>query len=70
LEREVRRLEGLGQLGFAFRTAEAGAIQSPPAEAGLFLDAKPCELFVGVAAAAPDDAKLRRKRNSPMPPLN
>ncbi|HVA40321.1 MAG TPA: IS1182 family transposase [Candidatus Binataceae bacterium] len=47
MEREVRRLEGLGQLGFAFRTAEAGAIQSSPDEAGLFLDAKPCELFVG-----------------------
>jgi transposase len=50
MERETRRLEGLGQLGFDFRTAEEsidGSIDGQDGEPELFLDAEPRELFVG-----------------------
>ncbi len=49
MERETRRLEGLGQLGFDFRTAEesAGQVQQRAGEDDLFLDPEPHELFVG-----------------------
>jgi len=49
MQRETRRLEGLGQLGLAFCGAEStGEVaNSQTDEAGLFLDAEPCELFVG-----------------------
>jgi len=46
MEREVRRLEGMGQLGFGFggsaRPKERRAVEEE-----LFLDADPHELFVG-----------------------
>jgi hypothetical protein len=43
MQRETRRLEGLGQLGFAFRGAEStgDGAQRQADEAGLFLDAAP-----------------------------
>jgi hypothetical protein len=49
MEREVRRLEGLGQLGFDF-CPPATVDESEPQQAGggeVFLDAEPRELFVG-----------------------
>jgi hypothetical protein len=45
---EVRRLKGLGQLGFDF--CPAAVDESDPRQAGrdeVFLDAEPRELFVG-----------------------
>jgi hypothetical protein len=49
MQRETRRLEGLGQLGLAFCGAEStGEVaHSQTDEAGLFQEAEPCELFVG-----------------------
>ena len=49
VEREVRRLEGLGQLGFDFRTAEliGDGVKHQVDEADRFLDAEPRALFVG-----------------------
>jgi transposase len=49
VEREVRRLEGLGQLGFDFRTAQSigDGVKHQVDEADLFLDAEPRALFVG-----------------------
>lgn len=49
MERETRRLEGLGQLGFDFRIAEEsnGQVQQQAGEDDLFLDPEPRELFVG-----------------------
>jgi hypothetical protein len=49
MERETRRLEGLGQLGFAF-VAEMSEQQGRTDETDqndLFLDPEPCGLFVG-----------------------
>jgi transposase len=47
MEREVRRLEGLGQTGFDFRPAASAGIYTQADEADCFLDAEPRELFVG-----------------------
>jgi transposase len=49
VERETRRLEGLGQLGFDFSKIESitDEIRYEISEADLFLDAEPRELFVG-----------------------
>jgi transposase len=50
MERETRRLEGLGQLGFDFRSAEEsanGRLQARSGEDDLFLDHEPQQLFVG-----------------------
>jgi len=49
VERETRRLEGLGQLGFDFRLAQPPGDEAKrrAEEADLFLDAEPRELFVG-----------------------
>ncbi len=49
VERETRRLEGLGQLGFDFRLAQPPGDEARrrAEEADLFLDAEPRELFVG-----------------------
>jgi len=49
MEREVRRLEGLGQLGFDFcppATVDEGAPRQTSGDE-MFLDAEPRELFVG-----------------------
>jgi hypothetical protein len=49
MERETRRLEGLGQLGFAF-VAEMSEQQGRTDETDqndLFLDPVPCGLYVG-----------------------
>ena len=55
---ETRRLEGLGQLGFAFPMTKSSGVpaRSPGDEAVVFLDADPCELFVGAQRL---DAYLR-----------
>ena len=54
---ETRRLEGLGQLGFDFPTKSSGVpARSQGNEAEVFLDADPCELFVGAQRL---DAYLR-----------
>jgi hypothetical protein len=48
VDREARRLEGMGQLGFGFDRI-AGS-ETPPANAAedeLFVDGEPRELFVG-----------------------
>lgn len=49
MEREARRLEGLGQLGFDFRSTEAepDLAQDQANEADLFLEPEPRGLFVG-----------------------
>jgi transposase len=49
VERETRRLEGLGQLDFDFSKIESitDEIRCEISEADLFLDAEPRELFVG-----------------------
>jgi transposase len=49
MEREARRLEGLGQLGFDFRSTEAAPdlAQDQANEADLFLEPEPRGLFVG-----------------------
>ena len=46
VEREVRRLEGMGQLGFGFECG-ASARGTEAVEDELFLDADANELFVG-----------------------
>lgn len=51
MEREARRLEGLGQLGFDFPTAEESAnegIQQRTGAGDLFLDPEPRELSLSV----------------------
>ena len=55
---ETRRLEGLGQLGFDFPTTKSSGVpaRSQGNEAEVFLDADPCELFVGAQRL---DAYLR-----------
>ncbi|HEV1991875.1 MAG TPA: transposase [Candidatus Dormibacteraeota bacterium] len=49
MEREARRLEGLGQLGFDFRSTGAAPehAQDQAYEADLFLEPEPLGLFVG-----------------------
>jgi len=55
---ETRRLEGLGQLGFDFPMTKSSGVpaRSQGDEAEVFLDADPCELFVGAQRL---DAYLR-----------
>jgi len=68
MEREVRRLEGLRQLGFDF-CAPATVDESDPPQAGggeVFLDAEPRELFVGASLGCKSG---RQASPMMMPPL-
>jgi hypothetical protein len=58
MEREVRRWEGLGQLGFDVYPP-ATVDESDPRQTGgeVFLDAEPRELFVGALAAGQSNPK-------------
>jgi hypothetical protein len=47
MEREVRRLEGLGQTDFDFGPAAGAELNTWADQADRFLDAEPRELFVG-----------------------
>lgn len=47
MEREVRRMEGMGQLGLGFPCATGAQRRDAAVEDELFLDAEPQELFVG-----------------------